>query len=125
MKDPHKLGLESISSIPAGLIEGVQRDLIRDPNLRQKVIKALTTANFGFQIAILTGAQAAKEQNLSPDEAYALGAYLAVGALLAQHETAALSQLVSFDTTPAPEDAFLATADDDSHVGDEVQPPAI
>lgn len=125
MKDPRKLGLESISSIPVGLIEGVQRDLIRDPNLRQKVIHAITTANFGFEIAILTGAQAVKQQDLPPDEAYALGAYLMIGALLAQQETAALSQLVSFETIPAPEDAFLATADDDSHVGDEVQPPAV
>ena len=126
MKDPRQLGMETVSAVPREVVEGVQRDLERDPALRAKIVKALTEANFGFGIAILTESQSTETQELTPAEAYRRGAYGVIGALLRTGEIADLDTWFGMETVSAPEDAQLAvaTADDGLRVGGEAGPPA-
>jgi hypothetical protein len=124
MRDPRQIGLEDFSAIPRKLIEKVQKDLADDKKLRRDIVAALTATNFGFAVTVLSGAQAANLQQLSPDEAYSLGAYLIVGVLMKNGQLTALNEILNAESAPAPEDKFLAATAGDPHDDEVVQPEA-
>jgi len=108
MQDPRQIGLENFSAIPRRLVEKIQKDLVNDKKLRRDVVAALTASNFGFAVTILSGAQSAEQQQLSPGEAYSLGAYLIIGVLMKNGQLSALNEILSASSVSAPEDKFLA-----------------
>ena len=96
MYDPGQNGLEGIRGIHSALIKTVQRDLrVQHSALREQVVKAVAETNLGLAVTILRGAKSAEVQQLSPEEAYAQGAYTILGALMTHNNIKELAKLIN------------------------------